>query len=148
MKNHLYDACMAYVQQRIQTATEAMTAAQESANAESKSSAGDKYETGRAMAQLERDRHAQLLADAQRMRQELEHLDPLAPPGPVVRPGSLVLTSAGNFYIAISAGRLLVDGQPYMAVSPASPIGALLRGKSVGEVVTFNKQTYLINGIL
>ena len=148
MKEHLYAACMAYVQQRVQTATEAMQAAQESANAESKSSAGDKYETGRAMAQLERDRHAQLLADAQRMRQELEHIDPTAPSGAVVRPGSLVLTAAGNFYIAISAGRLVVDGQTYMAVSPASPIGALLRGKSVGDSIMFNKQAYLIKAVL
>ncbi|MBO0934501.1 3-oxoacyl-ACP synthase [Fibrella aquatilis] len=148
MKEPLYAACMAYVQQRIQTATEAMVAAQESANAESKSSAGDKYETGRAMAQLERDRHAQLLADAQHMRQELEHIDPAAPPGPVVRPGSLVQTSAGNFYIAISAGRLQLNGQSYMAVSPASPIGALLRGKSVGDTVTFNRQVYIIESIL
>ena len=148
MKEQLYAACMAYVQQRIQTATQAMEAAQESANAESKSSAGDKYETGRAMAQLERDRHAQLLADARRMRQELEHIDPTAPPAALIRPGSLVLTSAGDFYIATSAGRLHIDSQTYMAVSPASPIGTLLRGKSVGESAVFAKQTYLITGIL
>lgn len=148
MKQALYAACVAYVQQRIQTATEAMQAAQESANAESKSSAGDKYETGRAMAQLERDRHAQLLADAQRMRQELDHIDPANPPAAIIRPGSVVFTTAGNFYIAISAGRLLVDGQPFMAVSPASPIGTLLRGKAVGDTVTFNKQTYLIKAVL
>ncbi len=148
MKETLYAACLAYVQQRIQTATEAMQSAQESANAESKSSAGDKYETGRAMAQLERDRHAQLLADAQRMRQELAQIDPHSPPAASIRPGSLVLTSAGNFYIAISAGRLLIDGQTYMAVSPASPIGTLLRGKSVGESAVFTKQTYLIKAVL
>ena len=59
-KKQLYDLCQAVVQQRIDTARHAMTAAQESANEEGKSSAGDKYETGRAMAQIERDRHAHL----------------------------------------------------------------------------------------
>ena len=145
-KTILYERCLAYVQQRIQTATEAMQAAQESANSESKSSAGDKYETGRAMAQLERDRHAQLLADAQRMLADLQHLD-LAPAS-LVRAGSLVQTSRGTFFISISAGRLSMDGADYMAVSAASPIGTALRGKRVGETASFNNMMYLIEAIL
>ena len=40
--------------QRMTTAKEAMQQAQESANSEEKSSAGDKYETGRAMGHLQR----------------------------------------------------------------------------------------------
>lgn len=150
-KQALYAACMTYVQQRIDTATEAMQAAQEAANSESKSSAGDKYETGRAMAQLERDRHAQLLAEAQRLKQDLEHLD-LGTSAETARAGSVVVTARtdgrpGTFFLAISAGRLVVEGQDYMAVSVASPIGALLRGKRVGDAVTFNKATYVIKQI-
>lgn len=144
-KQTLYNHCLVYVQQRINTATEAMQAAQESANSESKSSAGDKYETGRAMAQLERDRHAQLLADAQRMLQDLQHID-LAPAA-VVRVGSLVSTSRGTFFISISAGRIALDGTDYMAVSPASPIGTALRGKHVGDTVLFNTIRYVIEAI-
>ncbi|MDB5240215.1 MAG: hypothetical protein JWP57_840, partial [Spirosoma sp.] len=48
LKQALHARCRHYVQQRIDTARQAMEAAQESANSESKSSAGDKYETGRA----------------------------------------------------------------------------------------------------
>lgn len=145
IKQSLYNQCLAYVQQRIDTATEAMRAAQESANSESKSSAGDKYETGRAMAQLERDRHAQLLADAQRMKQELEHID-LAP-APLVRAGSLVKTGRGTFFISISAGRVSLDEAEYMAVSAASPIGVALRGKRVGDTAVFNNIRYVIEAI-
>ena len=144
-KKALYDACLTYVQQRIDTATEAMRAAQESANSESKSSAGDKYETGRAMAQLERDRHAQLLADARRMRQELEQIDLV--PAAAVRPGSLAKTDQGTFFISISAGRISLEGRDYMAVSAASPIGAALRGKRVGEVAIFNNSRYVVEAI-
>ncbi|ARK10551.1 3-oxoacyl-ACP synthase [Fibrivirga algicola] len=145
LKQSIYNQCLAYVQQRIDTATEAMRAAQESANSESKSSAGDKYETGRAMAQLERDRHAQLLADAQRMKQELEHID-LAP-ATLVRAGSLVKTGRGTFFISISAGRISVAGDDYMAVSAASPIGAALRGKHVGDTAVFNNIQYVIEAL-
>lgn len=141
IKKVLYQHCLAYVQTRIDTATEAMQAAQESANSETKSSAGDKYETGRAMAQLERDRHAQLLADAQRMMADLEKMNPDAT-SLVAMPGSLVQTSRGTFFISISAGKITLDGADYFAVSPASPIGALLLGKRVGEVATFNRMTY------
>ncbi len=146
LKAKLYDRCLAYVQERIDNAAEAMQAAQESANSETKSSAGDKYETGRAMAQLERDRHAQLLAEAQRMKADLEKLDP-ATESAVAIPGSLVKTSRGRFYISISAGKILLDGTDYFAVSPASPIGALLLGKRVGDSATFNRIEYRVEAI-
>ena len=144
-KQLIYNQCLTYVQQRINTAAEAMRAAQESANSESKSSAGDKYETGRAMAQLECDRHAQLLADAQRMKQELEQLD--LTPATLIRPGSLAKTDRGTFFISISAGRISLEGQDYMAVSAASPIGTALRGKRVGEVAVFNKIRYVVEAV-
>jgi sortase (surface protein transpeptidase) len=53
LKTRLHSLCVSYVGQRIETAQRAIAIAQASANEETKSSAGDKYETGRAMAQLE-----------------------------------------------------------------------------------------------
>lgn len=147
LKTTLYNHCLSYVQDRIQTASEAMRTAQESANSETKSSAGDKYETGRAMAQLERDRHAQLLAEAQRMLADLEKINPDITSSVAV-PGSLVQTSRGTFFISISAGKLTVEGADYFAVSSASPIGALLLGKRVGDVVAFNRMSYAVLGVL
>ena len=142
-KQDLYVRCQQYVQQRIDTARQAMEAAQESANSEEKSSAGDKYETGRAMAQLERDRHAQLLAEARKMEQELTRLnvDRLYE---TVQPGSLVTTNQGIFFISISAGKLPVDGPGCFAVSPASPVATALAGHKAGDVVTLNKLTYQV----
>jgi transcription elongation GreA/GreB family factor len=123
-----------------------MEAAQESANSESKSSAGDKYETGRAMAQLERDRHAQLLAEAKKLDQELTRLN-VEKEYTTVQPGSLVTTNRGAFFISISAGKLTIDGIEYFAISPASPIGTVLAGRKTGESVTFNKLTYQIERV-
>ena len=53
MKLLLLNTIKAQLDEKIQVALQAMKAAQESANAETKSSAGDKYETGRAMGQIE-----------------------------------------------------------------------------------------------
>jgi len=143
IKQQLYAQCEHYVQQRIETAKLAMEDAQESANSESKSSAGDKYETGRAMAQLERDRHAQLLAQARTMAQELARLN-VAKAYETVQPGSLVITNRGAFFISISAGKISVAGKDYFAVSPASPIATALSGHKTGGVVTFNNAAYQI----
>ncbi|WP_420146811.1 3-oxoacyl-ACP synthase [Spirosoma sp.] len=147
LKTKLFALCQAYVQQRIDTARQAMEAAQEAANSEEKSSAGDKYETGRAMAQLERDRHAQLLAEAMKLRQDLERLsaDKLYD---TVQPGSLVTTNRGIFFVSISAGKLSLDAKDYFAVSPASPISLALLGRKTGDSVTFNNLTYQIQEIV
>lgn len=146
-KQDLYNQCVDYVQQRIDTAKLAMEAAQESANSESKSSAGDKYETGRAMAQLERDRHAQLLAQARKMEQELTRLN-VGKTYETVQPGSLVTTSRGVFFISISAGKLAIAGTEYFAVSPASPLATALSGHKRGDAVTFNTVVYQIVSVL
>ena len=44
----------------------------------------------------------------------------------------------GWFYLGISAGKLVVAGQEYFAVSAAAPVAVALRGKRVGEEAVFN----------
>lgn len=145
-KESLYQYCQHYVAQRIETARTAMEAAQASANEESKSSAGDKYETGRAMAQLERDRHAQLLAEALRLRDDLARIDP-DKKTETIQPGSLVETDRGTFYIALSIGKAVVDGRDYFLVSPASPIAAAMAHRKAGASVSFNNVVYQIRAV-
>ena len=134
----LHAACLAYVQTRLDAARAGMAAAQESSNSETKSSAGDKYETGRAMAQQERDRHAAQLHEAQQLLSALQKINPeLA--SDTVRLGALASTSLGLFYLSISAGRLATSaGQDFMAVSPAAPLAVALHGRRAGEEVVFN----------
>jgi hypothetical protein len=123
------------VDQRIAAAKEVIRMAQESANEEDKSSAGDKYETGRAMAQLEIEKASSQLAEANKLKQALEHL-PVDAPGDIIRPGSLVITDQGNYFISIAAGKLTVDDNTWIAISAGSPFGAALVGKKEGDVVT------------
>lgn len=145
-KTALFALCEAYVQQRINNARQAMESAQEAANSESKSSAGDKYETGRAMAQLERDRNAQLLAEAQKIVGDLARLN-IEKKYETAQPGSVVTTNRGRFFISIGAGKLVSDGVDYVAVSPASPIGMALSGRKAGEMITFNKLAYNVQDV-
>ena len=115
-----------------------MAAAQESSNTETKSSAGDKYETGRAMAQQERDRHAMQLHEAQLLLAALQKINPDLP-SDNVRIGALVSTTLGLFYLGVGAGKLTTSGgEDFVAVSPAAPILMALSGKQAGEEVVFN----------
>ena len=137
-KPALHALCQAFIEQRISAARTAMQAAQESSSSETKSSAGDKYETGREMANAERDRNAAHMQQAQQLQADLARISPDAPCD-TVRPGALVRTSLGRFYISISAGQLA--GTDVFAVSPAAPVAVALKGRRVGEEVVFNGKT-------
>ena len=140
----LHALCHVFIEQRIAAARTAMRAAQESSSSETKSSAGDKYETGREMANAERDRNAAHMQQAQQLQAELARIGPDAPCD-TVRPGALVRTSLGRFYISISAGQL--PGTDVFAVSPAAPVAVVLKGLRVGQEAVFNGKTLRIETV-
>lgn len=147
LKTKLHTLCLNYVQQRINNAEQAIAEAQQSANNETKSSAGDKYETGRAMMQQETDRNLAQLNEANKLKVVLNHLSTVNNTSGIADAGSVIITNNGNFYIAISAGVLHADGVTYIAVSAASPIGAMLKGKQTGHSFTLNSKNYQIEKI-
>jgi hypothetical protein len=131
------------VQQRIDAAREAMDAAQSAANENTKSSAGDKYETGRAMMQLERDKAAAHLATAMQLNKDLENIDPKKVHTKISQ-GSLVHTSNGIFFVAAPLGKISHEETAYWAISEYSPVGKLLMGKAKGDSVTFNGREFAV----
>lgn len=146
MKLLLLNTIKAQLDEKIQVALQAMKAAQESANAETKSSAGDKYETGRAMGQIERDMHAQQYEKLKREKDLVERIDPNMV-FERVGIGALVKTTAGQFFIANSVGNVKVENQNYMVISAQSPIGALLVGKKADSTFTFQQKQQTIEEI-
>lgn len=146
MKDIILDTVKKQLDERMQNAWTAMQAAQASANSESKSSAGDKYETARAMGQLDRDMHARMYEQARQERTMVERID-LAIVFQKVAFGAFVHTTMGIFFIGVSIGQIRVDTETIMVISPQSPIGALLLGKQKGDDFTFRGATYQINTI-
>jgi transcription elongation GreA/GreB family factor len=143
LKQQLHSRCLTYIEERIKAAQEAIHIAQQSANEETKSSAGDKYETGRAMAQLEIEKNGVQLAEALRLKQTLEQIQPDLETK-IARLGSIVITNQGNFYLAISAGQFIIDDKVYFVISPASPIGQKLMGLHVEQGFSFNKKDFSV----
>ena len=99
------------------------------------------------MAQNERDRNLVQLQQAQQLQAELQRINPELPCD-AVRPGALVNTSLGHFFISISAGKLPLDGTDYFAVSAAAPVAAALGGKRAGEQVVFNGKPVRVLAVL
>ena len=147
IKQDLYNKCVAYVQRRMDAAEDAYKAAEQASNDDTKSSAGDKYETGRAMMQQEKDRNTIQLNEANKLMVALNSISTKGS-SENIGTGSLVLTNGGKFYIAISAGTLVVDGESYFAVSAAAPICMQMMGKKVGDEFAVNGKKYVIEEVM
>ena len=115
LKEKLHAHCALLVSERLARIKTEIAQIQTSANAETKSTSGDKYETGRAMAQLEVERSTQQLVDAEKMLATLHDLMNYKTIG-VVRPGSLIHTSNGIFYLSISLGLVEMEKQKYFII--------------------------------
>ncbi|MGG6229673.1 3-oxoacyl-ACP synthase [Tenacibaculum sp. SDUM215027] len=138
IKGELYKQCELYVNKRLQTVEETITSHQKALQSETKSSAGDKHETGRAMLQLEMEKASQQLSGISQMKETLAKIN-TETISKITHLGSVVITTSSiNYFISISVGLLIVENKKYFAVSPSSPIGKLVLGKKEGESFEFN----------
>ena len=143
LKQQLLAECKRYVASRIATANQSMINAQEAANEEGKSSVGDKYETGRAMMQIERDKAAQQLEEAFKLKNIIDHISIEAGSGKVI-PGSLVIPNSKKNFISIGIGKVTIQGEEFLVVAPASPLGKVLMGLKMTDERLFNKERITI----
>jgi hypothetical protein len=143
LKAKLYEACRQVIQKRMAILNEERKALQTSANEETKSSVGDKYETGRAMIQLEIEKITQQSIEARRMQEALDRIDLKAQPKTIC-PGSVVQTDAGSYFISVNAGKVEVDSVNYLAISPGAPIASKMLGLTSGDTFTLNNRTFTI----
>jgi transcription elongation GreA/GreB family factor len=146
IKETVYNLCKIYVDKRLETVENIISSNQKALQSETKSSAGDKHETGRAMLQLEMEKAGQQLAGISQMRLILAKID-LLNTSKNVHLGSLVYTNKATYFLSISAGQLTVESKPIFAISLSSPIGKLLLGKKENEEFFFNGQRYKITNI-
>jgi transcription elongation GreA/GreB family factor len=146
IKEALFRQCEAYANKRLQTVEAVISSNQLALQSETKSSAGDKHETGRAMLQLEMEKAGQQLAGIMQMKEILAKVDILKTSKNVCL-GSVIFTEKVNYFLSISAGQLEVANKIYFAVSVSSPIGKLLLGKQENDVISFNGMLYKVQKI-
>ena len=105
-------------------------------NNDTKSSMGDKYETGREMLQQEINNLQRQLNETLNQQAVLQKIT--AEPSEKVQNGALVKTNKGMFYVSASLGEIVLENQKIMTVSAESPLVKMMYGKKAGESFTIN----------
>ncbi len=103
---------------------------------EQNSTAGNKFETARAMGQEELDRLNRQLNNANVQMNMLSQIDPTIK-CTSAQMGAIIKTTRKTLYLSIGLGKILLDKKPVFAISSISPIGKNIMGKEVGDKATF-----------
>jgi hypothetical protein len=146
IKPELLDLAKRTVQSRLATLRASVAEIQEAANEETKSVAGDKYETGRAMAHLEIEKFQLQQSELNRSLELLNKIDPSSLHA-VAQLGSVVLTPQGNFFLTSGIGEITLNDHRFVCISLASPLGQNLKGKKHRDRVFINSREFVIDDI-
>ena len=136
-KKSIIDRLNEIVLERINESVTEINSINDSKANETKSSAGDKYETGMAMLQMEEQKANVQLAKAKELQKTLSMIDPTEKQDSAEL-GSLVETLNGNYFISIGLGQIEIGGKSIFVLSIASPVGLQMKGKKAGDVFQFN----------
>ena len=132
--------------EKIQT-FEKLIAETRASNNDTKSSMGDKYETGREMLQqeinnlqvqlnevLKQQDFIKTSFDKLRMTKKFDKAEK----------GAIVKTERGLFFISVSLGEVIFDNQKIICISPESPLAKAMNGKQKSDVFSLNNMSQKI----
>ncbi|MFK7923235.1 MAG: 3-oxoacyl-ACP synthase [Bacteroidia bacterium] len=139
LKARIHTQCLQILAEKIERLQRSIADAQKAASEDTKSSAGDKFETSREMLKQEINKHSQQLAMASKMRQQFTKLNPTQNLTSIGF-GSLVDTNEGLYYFSASLGKVELEDKSCFALSMISPIGKALASLKVGDEVDFMKR--------
>jgi transcription elongation GreA/GreB family factor len=113
---------------------------------DAKGSAGDKHETALSMMHLEQEKLNQKLTEIIGQKNSVDKIDADVIHNKVAL-GSLVQTNEMLFYISAALPKIQLENKTIIAVSPQSPLGSQLMGKSLGDEVEINNNRFQIKAI-
>lgn len=146
IKSQLYQFVSDQIDAKINLAQQVYDEANESVVSETKSSAGDKHETSRAMSQLEVEKAGKYLLENQRLKSILGFLEPDNKRTNCCL-GAVVETTQGNFYLSIAMGKVDFDNKTYFCVGMNSPLAQAMINLKTGDIYTITGKKYQILSI-
>jgi len=145
-KKDLYDYLISTLNTKVEMTKLAIDQLKESRNNDTKSSAGDKYETGREMIQSEINQNEILLSKNMKLKSDISQVK-LNVKYTAAEFGSLLSTNFGIYFLSIGIGKVELHKQTYFVISLASPLGQFFSGKTLGKAGTFNGREFVIDNI-
>lgn len=104
---------------------------------DTKSTAGDKHETSRAMAQIEQEKIGNQLAETLKLKNQLVSISSISS-NDKIRSGNLIETNNGYFFLGIPFGQLKIGSISVFCLSVVAPLGQLLLDKKMNDVILLN----------
>jgi transcription elongation GreA/GreB family factor len=147
LKEQLFLECKDFISKKRLVIENVISEIETSLQSETKSSAGDKHETERAMLQLEREKVGHQLAEINKQEELLSKID-ISQTNAIVGLGSVVITTEASYFIAIGVGEIKVDNQKFYVVSSKAPISQVLLGKGAGENLVFRDRKFKIINLI
>lgn len=155
MKSSILKHLNELIEARIAEAQEEINSINASKSNETKSSAGDKYETGMAMLQMEEEKAAHQWTKAKELQYVLQQIDGEQKQNQV-QLGSWVETNQGSYFMAIPIGRIEIEtakgrseaNSEIFVLSLSSPLGLQMKGKKEGERFVFQDKEFTIEKIV
>ena len=132
--------------EKIQT-FEKLIAETRASNNDTKSSMGDKYETGREMLQQEINNLQVQLNEVLKQQDFLKtSFDKLRMTKKFdkAEKGAIVKTERGLFFISVSLGEITFENQKIICISPESPLAKAMNGKQKDEGFSLNNMNQKI----
>lgn len=146
IQEQLFQLCLTDIDERIAVLRASIAEARDAQQSDTKSSAGDKFETTREMMTQQIETLSKQLSEVETQRHQLLSLVNVTP-AVQIQAGSVVYTDAANFYISVSVGAKQWNNEVFVCLSPSSPLGKLLLGKTINSAISFNQKKYRIIAI-
>ncbi len=137
IKKTLFNHCKTHLEKKMKVLEQLKKNLQSDLTYETKSSAGDKFETARAMIQLENEKLGNQIHEIELNYQKLNTIKDFQT-SKSISLGSIIFTDKANYYVAIAADFFEVNSKVFYCISSQSPIGKLLIGKKINESIMFN----------
>jgi uncharacterized protein YukE len=147
MKRRIVSALSAHLEAQFSEALNRLNSLHEALESESKSSAGDKHETGRARVHEEMRQVNDTLQRIGAQRAELELLSTRVDVPLRVAPGVLVETDGPWVLMGLALGRMQVDDLVVYSVSNDAPLAQAWKGAVPGDTVNLGPETRTIRGL-
>jgi len=145
-KIEVINYCLSLVETKLLELKTQNNLIQQSANNETKSSAGDKYETARAMAQLEMDKLQRQIWEQEKIQQSLQNVLQYSN-FELVRNGALLVCNQFSILIAASIGEIFYENTRYLILSSESPLAKKLMNLKAGDAFDFLNEKVEIKAI-
>lgn len=138
-KDKVKECCLQKIQIQIDNLKDILQQTLSATENDTKSSAGDKHETARSMAQLEQEKLTSQINKQLKLQEKLNSIHTNRKHS-LIMPGSLVQTSIGWLFISVGIGNITCDGIDIFAISEDAPLFNSIKGKKENNFVNFNNQ--------